>query len=94
MFVFVFQGAVISVVFSRTGDLFASGGADSQVGVSTDRQLLLLFAEESLESLCDRSCTYKPTGVNVEDKLRHQVLPGRPAAAQPKIHPRSPAPCV
>lgn len=31
---FVFQGAVITVAFSRAGDLFASGGADGQVGVS------------------------------------------------------------
>ena len=30
----VLQGAVITVAFSRTGNQFASGGADSQVGVS------------------------------------------------------------
>lgn len=34
-----FQGAVITVVFSRVGDLFASGGADSQV----DNKTLLLL---------------------------------------------------
>ncbi len=34
-----------------------------------------------------------PIGANVEDKLWHQILPGRPAATQPEIHTRSPTPC-
>lgn len=45
------QGAVKTVVFSRTGDLFASGGVDGQVGVSQMELGIYALASRSAESI-------------------------------------------
>lgn len=45
----VFQGPVFTVAFSRGGDLFASGGADSQVcGIMNASMLFTTFLPLSL----------------------------------------------
>lgn len=88
------QGAVVTVAFSRAGELFASGGADGQVRVQHKASQTITnssFQGSAFTSLSHRRCAalFTPQGADVEDKLWHQILPGCPATTQLEVHPWS-----